>query len=155
AAARMETANGLKQIALAGHTCQDAFKMLPPIYCESWQSNIGAWTGQQGTAHYFLLPFIEQNNVYINGRVGNSYSVYNNNTHTKPIDVFVSPLEYSTSGGILEPGNPWGITNYSANYQVFGGGNGGWFGGKSLGQISSADGTSNTIFFATRIGHCQ
>jgi len=155
AAARMETANGLKQIALACHTCNDAKKTLPPIYNDG-SVNVGQYSGSVGTAHYFLLPFIEQDNVFKKGASGTNYNVYANNVHTIPIGVFVSPFEFTTSNGILEPGNPWAITNYSANYQVFGGGLNGWYGGKSIAMITgSGDGTSNTIFFATRVGHCQ
>src|SRR4051794_13474600 len=58
AAARMETANNLKQMALATHNYHDANKKLPPA----------GWIGDQFNnigvpLHLHLLPYIEQQNM--------------------------------------------------------------------------------------------
>src|SRR4051794_8258459 len=53
AAARMESQNNLKQIALACHSRHDAFKTLPPGVDDN---------GFSATA--YLLPFLEQDNLF-------------------------------------------------------------------------------------------
>src|SRR5262249_55255106 len=69
AAARTQTTNNLKQIILATHSCNDAYKRLPPTYGD-FPVSVGGnpWGVQQpsifGTQFYFLLPFIEQDNIY-------------------------------------------------------------------------------------------
>jgi prepilin-type N-terminal cleavage/methylation domain-containing protein len=57
AAARAQCQNNLHQIVLACHNCQDAMSRLPP------QAGIfgGAY---YGPLFFFLLPYIEQQNVY-------------------------------------------------------------------------------------------
>ena len=70
AAARMSCTNNLKQIGLAAHNYQSAYSQLPPGYNGpdpnvQYPSNI--FTG--GPVHftgvlYYLLPFVEQDNVY-------------------------------------------------------------------------------------------
>jgi len=54
AAARMKCSNNLKQIGLAAHNCHDAYGKLPPAY--------DARTGLSW--HVFVLPFIEQDNLF-------------------------------------------------------------------------------------------
>lgn len=67
AAARMSCSNNLKQIALGAHNYQSAIGNLPPGFLGPYPSTgSGAPTGQEqalGTLP-FLLPYIEQDNVY-------------------------------------------------------------------------------------------
>src|SRR6478735_2040504 len=70
AAARTTSQNNLKQISLACHTYADANNgNLPPVY-----GNPAVGATAVGTAHFFLLPYIEQNNVYTQAN-GNSSNV--------------------------------------------------------------------------------
>src|SRR5579864_9775822 len=59
AASRTQSFNNLKQLALAMHACNDAYKKLPPV--------VGSFPQQDekaGTLFFYLLPFIEQANIY-------------------------------------------------------------------------------------------
>jgi prepilin-type N-terminal cleavage/methylation domain-containing protein len=139
AAARTTTMNNLKQVSLSTHTCNDAYGRLPPMS--------GAFAGQVlGTAHFYLLPFLEQDNVY---RLANGRSATQAGTPIKP---FLSPSDSSAPTGVV---SGWAVANYGANYRVFGNGPTPlttWDGQRALASIS--DGTSNTIAFATRYGQC-
>jgi prepilin-type N-terminal cleavage/methylation domain-containing protein len=145
AAARIQCANNVKQIVLACHNYQDSHRKLPPA-----SGTVGTYVG---TAHYFLLPYVEQGNLYnqsiVNG-VGASYNV-----RFGVVPVYWCPSDSSTSGGILTAEDPndgqagvetgLGITNYAINAQVANG-------TTALQQIP--DGTSNTVLFAERMGFC-
>jgi prepilin-type N-terminal cleavage/methylation domain-containing protein/prepilin-type processing-associated H-X9-DG protein len=67
AAARMSCQNNLKQIGLACHNYQSAIGNLPPGYVAypndgpNW-TNIGA--GQMTSMFVYILPYLEQNNIY-------------------------------------------------------------------------------------------
>src|SRR5688572_33406461 len=58
AAARTESSNNIKQLALASHNYHDQNKMLPPTYASGYGD--GAVIG---STTFVLLPFIEQDNV--------------------------------------------------------------------------------------------
>ena len=158
AAARMQSSNNLKQLALACHTCADAMQgTLPPAYIENWVNPnaghmySGPFLGQTGTAFFFLLPYIEQENLF--RLAGNS--VYNNGVHTNMVKTFQAPLD-PTSG---ERTHGWGVSSYGVNYQVFGRPNHPWgwqwgcMGSTRLASIP--DGTSNTIGFAEKRAACR
>src|SRR5262245_55471253 len=56
AAARMTCTNNVKQLALACHNYESTNATLPP-----WA--VGT-TSQYGSAHYLILPYIEQDNLF-------------------------------------------------------------------------------------------
>src|SRR5262245_56301180 len=56
AAARTTCSNNVKQLALACHNYENANGVLPPYSI--------ATTSEYGSAHFLLLPYIEQENVY-------------------------------------------------------------------------------------------
>jgi len=159
AAARMTSSNNLKQMGLACHTCADTNGgTLPPVYIENWvdpnQGHLygGPFLHMTGTAFFFLLPYIEQDNLY--KLAGNPGSVYNNNIHTNIIKTYVATLD-PTSG---EKTYGWGPGSYATNYQVFGRPNHPWgwawgcMGATNL--VAIPDGTSNTILFAEKRAGC-
>jgi len=154
AAARTQTINNLKQIALATHSFNDVYRpRLPPAYGTIGQPPVPG----THTIHYFLLPYVEQENLYKN------YAT------TGTVPPYVAPSDASTT-------DPAGVQNYAANLRVFsdvgvstgyttaGGfqdinyltGNGGGpdtCAGKSLLPATFLDGTSNVIMFTTRYGN--
>ena len=160
AAARMTSSNNLKQMSLGCHGLADVNNgYLPPVYIESWVNPAppanhmysGPYVGSTGTAFFFLLPFIEQDNLF--KLAGNS--VYNNGVHTNMVKTFQSPLDPTSN----EKTYGWGVGSYAVNYQVFGrpahpwGWAWGCMGATRL--VSMADGTSNTILFAEKRAGCR
>jgi hypothetical protein len=124
AAARMQSSNNLKQMSLACHSLSDIRGNIPPVYTESWvntgppDNHLGptAYSREHGTGFFFLLPFIEQDNLYKLGITNNGGSIYNTNVHTNMVKTFQAPLD-PTSG---EKTYGWGVSSYAMNYQVFG-----------------------------------
>jgi prepilin-type N-terminal cleavage/methylation domain-containing protein len=169
AAARMSSSNNLKQLALATHGCADTHNgTLPPVYTETWLTPSAgpvstAYSGQQGTTFFFLLPYIEQNNLYQLGQAINSPGQAPgsqlpgiNNVYTTVVKTLVSPTD-PTSGNLV---NGWGVSSYAVNFQVFGNpnNNGGQWWWTCFGNNSQfglmPDGTSNTMMFAEKISTC-
>lgn len=162
AAARMSSSNNLKQMALACHSCSDANNgTLPPTYIEFWVNPAaghlygGPYVGNTGTGFFFLLPFIEQDNLYRRAPPSTTnHTIYDNGVHTNQIKTFQAPLDPTAS----EKTHGWGVSSYGMNYQVFGrpGHPWGWAWG-CMGSTKLAaipDGTSNTVFFAEKRAAC-
>ena len=166
AAARTESANNLKQIALAAHGFHDTFRYFPP----GWgylkgSSNNNATPAQRGTFFYFLLPYIEQGNVY-------NTTVNNSGTSTAVIPTFIAPLDPSmtadrratNSAGVMA-----GLCSYEANGYLLTGdttamsyyltghsNNGNTADGNNRTYATMAvvtDGTSNTLLLAERYAY--
>jgi type II secretory pathway pseudopilin PulG len=151
AAARTTSQNNLRQLALATHNYQGQYQRLPPIW--GWKNT--KLQGDVGTIHYHLLPFIEQQNLYDQG--GAPGSGNSTNIMGATLKTFMAPLDDTSSNGLVLVnigGNPTslGVSNYAANYQVFGAAGFGPPSGLALETIR--DGTSNTIFFAEKMGNC-
>jgi prepilin-type N-terminal cleavage/methylation domain-containing protein len=175
AAARSQSQNNLKQILLATHNVHDVYGKFPPSVGSFPQAmnpryvnNVDQWAqpylpSRFGTAQYFLLPYLEQQNVYM------STEVNGNGTHS-------AQSWYIDFGGVLKvlqaPGDPsipssgqtWatgsqnlgrGATSYALNWHVFRGGWGEDWQTAGLNKIASIqDGLSNTIFASERYSVC-
>src|SRR5579871_160134 len=159
AANRMRCANNLKQMALVCHNYHDVNGKLPTY---STGGNLGENPSTQASAHFLLLPFVEQDALYKQA-VDAKGAAISWLVRTVPVKTFWCPNDSSTSLGqfsISESGETadlmnarlsfngvgFGVTNYAYNAQV-------GTGRMSLPQIS--DGTSNTVLFAERMGHCN
>src|ERR1700722_19210194 len=128
AAARMQSTNNLKQIALAFHSYHDANGEFPHngcAYYDSWDFGGGGsgpnpWSGNQAPAPqwsagcswaYKILPFIEQGNTY-----NNWYPDWLQQKYTEfqtPIKVFLDPSR--GGAGIAQTNNAAAYT-WTAQY---------------------------------------
>ena len=174
AAARTQCSNNLKQMALAVHNFHDTYKRYPPLLGRSGlQSPNNGGSAPWGNVHFYILPFIEQNNFYTNtysGADGNTpasgYRPWNNRWHA--IKTYICPsdpsIPYNGLGSNVYVGG-WSdtpsLTTYAANAEVFAtvDVNGNiissdlWDGSARM-PANFGDGTSNTIMFAERYGVC-
>jgi prepilin-type N-terminal cleavage/methylation domain-containing protein/prepilin-type processing-associated H-X9-DG protein len=141
AAARMESQNNLKQLALACHNRHDAFKALPPGVDKNGFS-----------AAAYLLPFIEQNNLFqmIDFKVAATAEA-NAQVRSTQIAILLSPLDpLSKSNGKTAPtsylfsaGTKFSLENN----------NGVFYKDSQITLVQIPDGTSNTIMIGeTLIG---
>jgi prepilin-type N-terminal cleavage/methylation domain-containing protein/prepilin-type processing-associated H-X9-DG protein len=167
AAARMQCSSRLRQIGIAAHACHDALGSLPPLAAAHQFAPIqlpGPYQGYVGfTVFNFLLPYLEEDNLYrasnrdvntlVNGRAVYGY----------PIKHYVCPADPSpTNDGLTATTNGntsgafWATGNFAANYLVL---------GSPLLDVrreegaarlpgSIPDGLSNTLLFTERYGTC-
>jgi hypothetical protein len=137
-ASRTQSMNNLKQLCLSLHNCQDTYREMPPI--------VGTFPGKAasfGTIHFYLLPFLEQDNLYRNAQ---GY-VWKNDTQAVIVPVFQSSSDKSVAPNYRHEG--WlATTNYAGNWMVF------KKGGATI-PGSFPDGTSNTMVFAERYQMCH
>jgi prepilin-type N-terminal cleavage/methylation domain-containing protein len=174
AAARAQCTNNVKQLVLAVHNLHDSYQKFPPTE--------GALPGMAitnyGPLTFWLLPFIEQGNVY---NAASSGGVYNsgNADRTAIIKTYLCPSDPSL-GSNQSPGG-WGLCSYAANSLAFSQASydtpGNFLtsyvhgpaisssnydkllyplttGGKTL-TASYPDGLSNTIFWTEKYGICS
>ncbi|HMF16570.1 MAG TPA: DUF1559 domain-containing protein [Gemmataceae bacterium] len=137
ASKQAQSINNLRQQVLALHNCHDAYKGMPPI--------VGAFPAQaknQGTLFFYLLPFLEQDNLFRQAEG----SVWKNGTMGKPVPIFLDGRDKSAPPGNRYKG--WLATsNYAANWLIF------KESGATFANIT--DGTSNTIALTERYQMCH
>src|SRR5437870_3418142 len=144
AAARTQSQNNLKQMSLALHSCNDSYKKLPSVANLFPTVNINQWApAPHGTVFYYLLPFIEQNNIYKNTT---------NWSWNAPdvVPIFIAPND-STMPASYKTWGDRGATSYSANWSVFGSTDG----GQAKIPATFQQGTSTTVCFSERMCICQ
>src|SRR2546430_2221557 len=83
AAARASCSNNVKQLALSAHNYHDANGVLPPFSGITSLSN----STTAGSAHFFLLPYIEQAALYQRAN-GNAWNV-----RTEAVKIFTCPMD--------------------------------------------------------------
>jgi prepilin-type N-terminal cleavage/methylation domain-containing protein len=134
-ASRAQSLNNLKQLGLAVHNSIDTYGgKFPPI--------VGKIGNGNGTIHFHLLPFLDQDNLYRSA----GGEVWKNGVNGTVIPLLLNPNDASAP-----PGNQYknwlATTNYAANWLVF-----------KQGETTFAnipDGTSNTLMFAERYQMCN
>ena len=153
AAARTQSLNNLKQMSLALHNCNDTYNKLPScVGCFPSQNPwaTGATWGapaQHGTLYYFLLPFVEQDNIY------NQIQTWSwNNSNMVVKTPFLAPGDPSApSNGLLANWGNRGAISYAANWFVFLS----YDGGYARIPATFLDGTSNTVVFGEHMAVCN
>ena len=163
AAARMTCQNKFKQIILAVHNYAGANSdRMPPV---NFYQVVNTSTGNaaQGSAHYAILAYIEQGNLYNQFTVDRPDAGYGNALATSgggavnvPLKTFSCPSDPTNTNGLAVGGpygGQWGLSNYSYNLVFFGGGGAinalGKPCGYTIGNIP--DGTSNTLGLGEQI----
>ena len=159
AAQRLQCGNNLHQIGVAAHNHNTTFGNLPPLSGPNGGAPAppGNPYVNNGNLFYWLLPFIEQDNIY-----KLHPSLY---SWTMPGETDPGPIVNQTIRVYLCPSDPnnrpvqmwsggWAAGNYVANWQVFA--NTSNWDTTILTNIpaSFADGTSNTILFAEKLARC-
>jgi prepilin-type N-terminal cleavage/methylation domain-containing protein len=157
AAARVSCQSNMKQMALALHNANDTVGRLPPLVGRYPQG-----VGNTNTLTFWLLPYVEQDNLYKAADNGaGSFDAYLNGVNLTPVKVYQCPSDPSSVTGTVNDGNldGWGIGNYVPNAQVFANvdGNGNVTSSEGSASIASTfqDGTSNTVVFAEKLGVCS
>lgn len=147
AAARTQCVNNVKQVMLAVHSCQDAYKRLPPVAAFFPGT---ASPSKNGTVLFHILPFMEQTPMWNLVKPGNTCAQsgttatapYNGANHTVKGYLCPSDPNPPATTTALRP-----TGNYSPNALVFGNVAGGDY---AIERIS--DGSSNTIGFSEQRG---
>src|SRR5262249_18716926 len=147
AAGRAQSQNNLKQIVLAVHNFHDVNNRLPNgaydlVPGPTWSASV----------HFFLLPFIEQQNLYNqavqNGLYGNPAA------GSQSIKTFRSPLDQNpASTYTASDGRLYAYGNYAWNESVFSETGVTWQPNRTLGG-GFPDGTSNTVLFGEQYSQC-
>jgi len=165
AAARSKCMNNIGQIGKAVHNYQSAYGKVPPVegtntltYNPYTGSGLG-FSEANGTLWFYLLPYIEQNNVYTQAG-GDSMNVGHIviRTYLCPSDPSVVNAGVYGGCGVLSDqehsrsysnGHYFASCNYAGNVMVFEP-----RGTKSI-EVAMPDGTSNTAMIAERFRNCS
>jgi prepilin-type N-terminal cleavage/methylation domain-containing protein/prepilin-type processing-associated H-X9-DG protein len=169
AAARAQSQNNLHQIIIAVHNCEEVYHKLPPTAgCFPGDANGIPWSGpnavyipsKSGTAMYFILPFMEEDNIYKDPNISNPNGAGTGNQRSNSYNLgevvksYLAPADPSLPAQSIVWSNR-GATSYAPNWHVF---RGGWAEDWQVGGVnkfsSIGDGLSNTIFFAERYAIC-
>jgi prepilin-type N-terminal cleavage/methylation domain-containing protein len=167
AAARSQCSNNLHQIVLATHNCNDTLGCLPPVASpDGWTALTmagPAYNRGPYTVFTFLLPYIEQQNIYNALTTGNCPpGGYCGGQYFQVVKTYICPADPTVSSGFSVTtnggANGFAAGCYSGNYLCFGNPNGGsdyvCVQGSNALQRSFPDGLSNTIFFGEIYASC-
>lgn len=165
AAARSQCSNNLKQLGIASHMSNDTYGCLPPD-CGFYKTN---WAvGNGGPIMFFLLPFIEQQNVYNLNQPAPTTTwqgSWGNGVNARPVKTYVCPSDPAPQN-YMQVRTGWAAGSYACNAVVFSnvdtnyeidsasGGNPYWAQGAARIPASFTDGTSNTILFTEKYSDC-
>ncbi len=149
AARRSECMNHMKQIMLAIHNFGDSNNDQLPSVNYVYLINPTTQNAAVGSAHFAILPFLEQSTVYATYTQDRPDSGFTGAQYV-PLNVFVCPSDPTQSSGLVNQGVQGGKLagcDYSYNLVLFGAGDSAVKLGKAcpyrLGNMP--DGSSNTV----------
>jgi len=164
AAARMQCENQIKQLSLAVHNFAGTYGTVPPAWwwpSAPYTGNTGPFGYTLGSPSYvtkaspfgmgntffYLLPYMEQNNLYkeANGTLASYAQVIK--TPLKGLNCPSDPTSWPTGPYLNNRG--FGACSYQGNILVFDP-----QGPRSL-TVSMSKGTSNTVIFVERYKNCN
>ena len=150
AAARTQSQNNLKQLALGMRNFESAQGITPPMF-----GVVAGGSGPAGSVYFHLLPYLEQNALYQLGPDAARSSPLKVLRHPADVtqtadgvfDLPTAAPRWDAASGTANPypawadqtNTKWGLSSYSANWQVYGDT------GARLTKLQ--DGLSNTIVF--------
>jgi prepilin-type N-terminal cleavage/methylation domain-containing protein len=178
AAARAQCQNNLKQLGLAVHDFQVTYGVVPPCEGIAPVQGNNPYTGRPtpppdgatGTTFFYLLPYIEQDNLYKAAvTVKNNVTFYDSMSNNQingvivganVVKTFLCPSDPSvvnagTYGGcgqmqsLTINRDGFAACNYAANVMLFEP-----RGSQSI-EVAAAKGTSTTVAFAERYRNCS
>jgi prepilin-type N-terminal cleavage/methylation domain-containing protein len=151
AAARMQSMNNMKQIVLACHNYEGTYGKLPPLF-----GSTNYTTGNGCSLQFYILPYIEQNAIFVWGQsIQNTWTGNANAPGAQVVKTYLSPRDYSNHPQTWTENNggTWAFCNYAASQSIFGQvctSNG----TNNMSLIQITDGTSNTVGFCEQLGYC-
>jgi prepilin-type N-terminal cleavage/methylation domain-containing protein len=167
AAARAQCGNNVKQLMIGTHNLNDTMGNLPPVNSpDGWTAltqAAPAFNGGPWTAFTFLLPYVEQQNIYnALTRSSSPPGGYCGGQYMQVVKTYLCPSDPSIANGYSMTtnggANGFAACSYGANYYVFGNPNGSsdysCVQGSNALPRSIPDGLSNTIFFGEVYASC-
>jgi hypothetical protein len=166
----MKCSNNLKQIGLGlhnFHSTNDAFPPMSRYDGTRTSPSTGSDVGEKGNLWIYLLPYIEQDNLY---KMSSLPSPRNPSVDTngpasfasKEVKMYLCPSD-ANNKPTSTWANGWVVANYIANHDAFHNpADGGWMSAWDSGQTSYQaslgrtyqDGTSNTLGITEAYGYC-
>jgi prepilin-type N-terminal cleavage/methylation domain-containing protein len=122
-ASRSECSNNLRQIALAGHNCNDTHRALPPA--AAWFPGNTIGSGGIGPLFFHLLPFVEQDNLYRSSHFQSSSPPQSYYDYMKVSDQRIALFNCASDPSLPKAGGadqvaPHAASSYAGNFLVFG-----------------------------------
>jgi prepilin-type N-terminal cleavage/methylation domain-containing protein len=138
-AARTQSANNLHQLGIACNTCAEQRQGNVPAAAGSWTA--GGFTSTTGVFWWYILPYIEQGNLY-NATTGAGPSLAIGTYTSAFVKTYYAPLDPSNPGNNAQ-------VSYLANSNLFGGtgSTGNPNGGARYPSMFNMKGTTNEILF--------
>jgi prepilin-type N-terminal cleavage/methylation domain-containing protein len=165
AAARIQCSNNLHQIGVAVHNYAGTNDgNLPPV---NFSQVVNSFTGNAaaGSAHYALLPYLEQDNVFQqytadrpDAGYGGAQAVSGGGAANVPLPIFACPADTTQSHDLAvggSQGGKWALSSYAYNTVLFAGS---YAAASALNHPSPykigsiPDGSSNTVGLGEQTG---
>jgi len=164
-ARRTQCSNQLRQHGISAHNFHDSQLNFPPLNAPSSSTALTVpqkYLNVTGfTIYTWLLPYIEQGNLYDASQMNVNTTVGSGTVYQKVLKSHLCPSEQSSPGGKGATTNGsahvWAVGNYAANGYVFGYIRGATAQAKHETPqrfTDITDGTSNVIMMTERYGTC-